>query len=178
MASRIPDNVPCERRPMTRKEIKFFGTTLSFDEEAAIGSPTKTVGSPKFLRTQSSGMLSPKTGRQFFRSRDKNSNYDYGPAAVSMRSSSESLNSRGRSINMINKNASWQMMRRLKLVHESGRNDNVGVNVGDTDELDAACVCSGMQRSEKLHRLMRIRMARMRSRSASTDSWDDPNDKR
>lgn len=174
MANRKTTPIHCDRRPMTRKEIKFFGTALSFDEEMAMVSSNKGNASPKFLRTQSFGMLSPKPGRKFFRSRDKNSNYDYGAMATSAKGSTESLNIRGGAINVINRNASGLMVRKLEFVHESSEIDNIG---GGSDT-DADCVFGGMQRSEKLHRLIRMRMARMRSRSASTDSWDDPVDKR
>lgn len=168
------------RRPTTRKEIKFFGTALSLDEEMTIRSTIKCNASPKFMRTQSFGMLSPKSGRKLLRGRDKNSNFDFGTAAVTVEKNSvESLCQRGSAISQTTniRNASRQSMKRLKFVNETNE-----MNGGDGNEcgadVDADSACRSMPRSEKIHRLIRLRTARMRSRSASTDSWDDPSDKR
>lgn len=64
------------RPPMSRKEIKFFGTT-SFDEApSSTNSPSNKCKSPKFFRTQSFGVLSPKTSKKLLASiKDRNSNY-------------------------------------------------------------------------------------------------------
>lgn len=64
------------RPPMSRKEIKFFGTT-SFDEApSSPNSPSNKCKSPKFFRTQSFGVLSPKTSKKLLASiKDRNSNY-------------------------------------------------------------------------------------------------------
>lgn len=64
------------RPPMSRKEIKFFGTT-SFDEaQSSPNSPSSKCKSPKFFRTQSFGVLSPKTSKKLLASiKDRNSNY-------------------------------------------------------------------------------------------------------
>lgn len=178
MADNKPDNIYCDRRPMTRKEIKFFGTAISFDEEMAAAMAAKgIITTPKFLRTQSSAsMLSPKTGRKFFRGRDKNSNYDYGSASVGAtpKSSYENLSNRSRSTAKCGSGAAIasgrQMLGTLKLVQESTEVDNCA------EDNDSVFV--GIQRNEKKHRLIQMRMIRLRSRSASTDSWDDPNDRR
>lgn len=175
MANKPASGVHGNRRPTTCKEIKFFGTALSFDEEATKGVPNnKGNASPKFLRTQSSGMLSlsPKPGRKLFKMRDKNSNFDYG--AMSARSSSESVCNRGRSMNPTNRTGSCQTMRKLSSVSEICKVNSAGDGV----DSDGDCVSNAIQRNEKLHRLVRMRMTRLRSRSASTDSWDDPTDKR
>lgn len=161
MADDKTDNVYCDRRPMTRKEIKFFGTAVSFDEEMASSMTARNIASPKFLRTQSFGMLSPKSGRMFFRNRDKNSNYDYNGCAsgsVSVKSSTESLN----------RSRPARAASTLKLVHES------------STEMDTCDIDDGevVVRIEKRNRLIRMRMSRLRSRSCSTDSWDDTYDKR
>lgn len=166
MANNTPANLYCDRRPMTRKEIKFFGTAVSFDEEMA--TKTAAKNSPKFMRTQSFGMLSPKPGRKLFRSRDKNSNYNYSVSgsANSLSSLSECVNSERIRI----EKGGCQSMGKLKLVQESVEVDNC------QEECDL--VLLGAQRLERRNRLKRMRMHRMRSRSASTDSWDDPDDKR
>lgn len=178
MAANKADNIYCDRRPMTRKEIKFFGTAISFDEEMAAAMAAKGITTtPKFFRTQSSSMLSPKTGRKFFRGRDKNSNYDYGSASVGTtpKSSIENLCNRGRSITKLGGSATIvsgrQMLGTLKLVQESTEVDNCSAEDNDS-------VFVGVQRIEKRNRLIQMRMTRLRSRSASTDSWDDPNDRR
>lgn len=179
MADNKPNNIYCDRRPMTRKEIKFFGTAISFDEEMAAAMAAKgIITTPKFLRTQSSAsMLSSKTGRKFFRSRDKNSNYAYGSASVGAtpKSSYENLSNRSRSTAKCGSGAAAiasgrQVLGTLKLVQESNEVDNY------SEDNDSVFV--GVQRNEKKHRLIQMRMTRLRSRSASTDSWDDPNDRR
>lgn len=56
-------NKSCERRPMTKKEIKFFGTAISFDEPSTKQNNSIKCAAPKFFRTQSFGVLSPRMSR-------------------------------------------------------------------------------------------------------------------
>lgn len=63
MASDNPANKTCERRPMTKKEIKFFGTAISFDEPSTKQNNSIKCAAPKFFRTQSFGVLSPRMSR-------------------------------------------------------------------------------------------------------------------
>lgn len=63
-----------DRHPATIKEIKFFGTANSFDEHSTPTTIDK-CSSPKFLRTQSFGILSPKSQIKFFgNAKNRNSN--------------------------------------------------------------------------------------------------------
>lgn len=78
------------RQPTTIKETKFFGTTNSFDEQS------KTLvkcDSPKFFRTQSFGILSPKSQMKFFAS-VKSKNLKSKERSVSVGDSDEKISSR------------------------------------------------------------------------------------
>lgn len=71
------------RQPTTIKETKFFGTTNSFDEQSTQKTMVK-CDSPKFFRTQSFGILSPKTQMKFFANgKSKNSNFKDSSKSVS-----------------------------------------------------------------------------------------------
>lgn len=81
-----------KRHPTTIKETKFFGTTNSFDEHSTQQSPFKCE-SPKFFRTQSFGIMSPKSQIKFFANlKSKNSITKDNSASVS--DSDERTNSR------------------------------------------------------------------------------------
>lgn len=79
------------RHPTTNKEMKFFGTTNSFDEHSTQKSLVK-CDSPKFFRTQSFGILSPKSQIKFFANvKSKNS---ISKDSTSVSDSDERTNSR------------------------------------------------------------------------------------
>lgn len=48
---------------MTKKEIKFFGTAISFDEPSTKQNNSIKCAAPKFFRTQSFAVLSPRMSR-------------------------------------------------------------------------------------------------------------------
>lgn len=79
------------RPPMTHKEIKFFGT--SFDEQSSQNAQKKCK-SPKFFRTQSFGVLSPKTPKKMFGNNNVEKKFNFNN---SIKNSSESICSSSRS---------------------------------------------------------------------------------
>lgn len=82
------------RHPTTIKETKFFGTTNSFDEHSMQKTFVK-CDSPKFFRTQSFGILSPKSQVKFFaNTKNKNSNSKDNNNSRSVSDSDERINSR------------------------------------------------------------------------------------
>lgn len=171
----VNGNVYTERRPMTTKEIKFFGTAISFDEQMgkkSIGKPK----SPKFLRTQSSGVLSPKLNRSKLFStnsssvgRDKNSNYttlNYLTKASSI-SMEKACN-----INCAD-TRNQARVNKLMLVKQCP-----AIDLDVFDENDEF-VSNGLQRLNKLNRIKCMRMNQfLSSRSLSYENWCDNANKR
>lgn len=80
------------RHPTTIKEMNFFGTTNSFDEQ----KPLAKCDSPKFFRTQGFGIPSPKSQIKFFANgKNKNTNFlKENSASTSVSDSDDRLNSR------------------------------------------------------------------------------------
>ncbi len=80
------------RHPTTAKETKFFGTTNSFDEQATLVK----CDSPKFFRTQSFGIPSPKSQLKFF-ANVKSKNLNAKDNCNSVSDSDEKTSSRSKS---------------------------------------------------------------------------------
>lgn len=161
-----------ERRPMTTKEIKFFGTAISFDEQMQKKS-IKKPNSPKFLRTQSSSVLSPKLNRsKLFSSsgsRDKNSNYT--TVNILTKTASVSM-AKQCNIDCLN---TTDLMRTNKLILVK-QCPAIDSDVFDENE---EFVSNGLQRLNKLNRRKCMRMNQFRSsRSLSCDSCCDDVNKR
>lgn len=178
------ENFYTERRPMTTKEIKFFGTAISFDEQMAMKA-TAPRCSPKFLRTQSFGVLSPKSNRRkLFGLGSSDATSDI--ANVGGGGGGGDKNSNYKTLNYLlksNSNATYKpcnldcantakkiaSVNKLMLIREYPAIDLDGFveSAGDIE-------CSRLQRLNKLNRLKCRRINQFRNgRSVSCDSCDD-----
>lgn len=150
------------RPPMSRKEIKFFGTT-SFDEApSSPNSPSNKCKSPKFFRTQSFGVLSPKTSKKLLASiKDRNSNYNSttitsSPLVKTVAGSTDTINSSYSSVcGSCSSNSSSLSVNTLS-VHDSIDENNEFVVSSEGKVFD---------------RLKRLRQ-RMRRSSISVEAYD------
>lgn len=149
------------RPPMSRKEIKFFGTT-SFDEApSSANSPANKCKSPKFFRTQSFGVLSPKTSKKLLASiKDRNSNYSTtitsSPSVKMVTGSTDTINSSHSSFGGSCSSNSSNVSVNTISVHDSIDENNEFVVASEGKVFD---------------RLKRLRQ-RMRRSSISVEAYD------
>lgn len=147
------------RSPMSRKEIKFFGTASFDDAPSSPNSPSNKCKSPKFFRTQSFGVLSPKTSKKLLASiRDRNSNYSttITPSVKAVAGSTDTINSSHSSFGgSCSSNSSIVSVNTLS-VHDSIDENNEFVVASEGKVFD---------------RLKRLRQ-RMRRSSISVEAYD------
>lgn len=200
MASGNPANKTCERRPMTKKEIKFFGTAVSFDERSTKQNNSIKCASPKFFRTQSFAVLSPRMSRNKRFVGSKSRDYDgddidgNGPSAAGPVSIQRDRNFNYHALDCVTKtttipdklcsirganSVSVSMLlsatTRLDMVQEDG---DAGTGGHSEILMNRRHIRYVQQQSlqttssTRSSRLIRLRMHQFRRRSTSCDSWD------
>lgn len=200
MASDNPANRSCDRRPMTRKEIKFFGTAISFDEPSTKQNNSIKCASPKFFRTQSFGVLTPRMSRnkRFLSSRSCSSGYNRDDDTTDDNGAASAGGSIVQRDNNFNYNTLDCVTKTIITLPDKLCNSNVGTALStsklDMVDEDSENPSAGnneilMNRrriryvqqqslqststTRRSSRLTRLRMHQFRSRSASCDGWDN-----
>lgn len=196
-----------ERKPMTNKEIKFFGTSTSLDDQLTKRNVTIKTDSPKFIRAQSFNMFSPRKSRhkRFGRGLSMNSIVDdaNSKSECSMRDKNDNYNM----FNIVTKSLTTEKLCNIQQANIGCRSlhasklDMVDENDGDSSADDA--VAGGGSDGDKLisiseesmggrssrqqllrtstiktNRISRLGLHQFRKRSASCDGYDSDSIKR
>lgn len=180
---------------MTKKEIKFFGTAVSFDEPSTKQNNSIKCASPKFFRTQSFAVLSPRmsrnkrfvgsknrdddgddidgNGRSGDGPRDRNFNYNAVDCVTNVITMPDKMCTiRGCSSVSTLLNATTT---KLDMVQEDGDGDTDGHNEILLNRRRTRYVQQQSLQptsATRSSRLIRLRMHQFRRRSTSCDSWD------